>query len=216
MSQVIVFDLDDTLYHEIDFLKSAYRHIAATLAPGHDPQLVYHAMMAAYQRGENAFEHFITRFSPRESIPHLLSVYRGHHPSITLDPDTEHTLRQLSASATLAIITDGRSVTQRNKISALLLGRFFRSDDILISEETGHNKPSVEPFRLLMRRYPDSSYCYVADNTEKDFIAPNQLGWNTICLRDDGQNIHPQRFDLPAHCLPRHVVATLSQILPLL
>ena len=35
-------------------------------------------------------------------------------------------------------------------------------------------------------------YFYIGDNPQKDFITPNELGWTTIGLMDNGQNIHTQ------------------------
>ena len=212
MHQVLVFDLDDTLYKEIDFLKSAYWQIANLVGDEGDPKNVFGEMMKAYYRNDSVFQYFISKFCPHETISHLLEIYRNHHPNISLSPDIAEALANLSSVATLAIITDGRSITQRNKINALRLKHFFHDGDILISEETGYEKPSEVPFRLLMDRYPGSEFSYVGDNTEKDFIAPNKLGWNTVCLRDNGQNIHPQHFDVTANFQPKRIVNSLHEV----
>lgn len=212
MRQVLVFDLDDTLYKEIDFLKSAYWQIANRPGVEGDAKNVFCEMMSAYYRHDNVFQCFISNFCPHETVAHLLDIYRNHQPHISLSSDTAETLERLSSVATLAIITDGRSVTQRNKIAALRLNRFFRDADILISEEIGFEKPSEVPFRLLMDRYPDCEFCYIGDNTAKDFIAPNMLGWNTICLRDNGENIHSQNFDVKVPFLPNSIIGFLSEL----
>lgn len=212
MRQVLVFDLDDTLYKEIDFLKSAFWQIANIVGVEDTPKKVFDEMMDAYYRHDNVFQHFISKFCPHETINHLLDIYRNHQPHISLSSDTAETLECLSSVATLAIITDGRSVTQRNKMAALRLQRFFHDADILISEETGFEKPSEVPFRLLMNRYPGSDFCYIGDNTAKDFIAPNKLGWDTICLRDNGQNTHPQDFDVQVSFLPKSIIESLSKL----
>ena len=212
MRQVLVFDLDDTLYKEIDFLKSAYWQIANRPGVEGDAKNVFCEMMSAYYRHDNVFQCFISNFCPHETVAHLLDIYRNHQPHISLSSDTAETLERLSSVATLAIITDGRSVTQRNKIAALRLNRFFPDADILISEETRYEKPSKQPFRMLMDRYPHSSYSYIGDNTSKDFIAPNKLGWDTICLKDNGQNIHPQDFGLPIIFRPQRIVDSLSEL----
>ena len=47
-----------------------------------------------------------------------------------------------------------------------------------------------------MNRYPEcQNLTYVGDNLKKDFIAPNMLGWLTVCLKDDGRNIHRQEVE---------------------
>ena len=130
------------------------------------------------------------------SVDDLLTMYRRHIPKYQLDEQTQSVLSQLKLSCVLGLITDGRSLTQRNKIKALDLDTFFDEPNVLISEETGFEKPSIEPFLFFMRQYPQCLYYYVGDNPAKDFCAPNRLGWNTICLLDNGQNIHHQNFDL--------------------
>ena len=84
--------------------------------------------------------------------------------------------------------------------------------DILISEETGFEKPSDEPFRHFMERYPSRTYYYIGDNPAKDFVSPNRLSWTTVCLLDDGRNIHPQDFSLSQQMLPQHRISQLSEI----
>jgi putative hydrolase of the HAD superfamily len=56
------------------------------------------------------------------------------------------------------------------------------------------------------------NYYYVGDNTSKDFVAPNRLGWTTICLLDDGRNIHKQDFSLPQDMLPQHKISKIRDI----
>ena len=55
-------------------------------------------------------------------------------------------------------------------------------------------------------------YYYIGDNTKKDFIAPNKLGWETICLRDNGLNIHQQNFNLDSSFLPKYMINNLAEI----
>ena len=50
----IVFDLDDTLFQEVDYLKSAYKEIANLVSPN-SPDHVYKEMFERYQAGENVF-----------------------------------------------------------------------------------------------------------------------------------------------------------------
>lgn len=62
---IVCFDLDDTLYKEIDFLKSAYQEIAGYAAgqcTGSSDSVTilalkaYNRMLNAYSGGQNAFE----------------------------------------------------------------------------------------------------------------------------------------------------------------
>lgn len=184
-------------------MKSAYREIAEYAAEHcrgcSVPVAVlahkaYEAMLAAYHEGQNAFEELNKFLGLELPISNYLYIYRNHKPKIALMEDVVRTLDALKADGTLiGLITDGRIVQQRNKIEALGLSRWIDEEDIVISEEFGSEKPDFANYDYFMKRYPEcQDFTYVGDNLEKDFIAPNALGWMTICLKDDGRNIHRQ------------------------
>ena len=196
----MVFDLDDTLYKEQDYLLSAYREIAerigdrVTRKQGVQEDRIFDQMLRWRQEGENVFQCLIDTYGLDMTVDDLLTVYRSHVPAIRLDEETNHLLDYLHRIAVIGLITDGRSLTQRHKIEALGLSAYMDEENILISEETGHEKPSEVPYRHFMARYPACTYYYVGDNPAKDFSAPDRLGWTSICLLDDGRNIHPQEL----------------------
>ena len=217
-SRVVVFDLDDTLYKEHDYLLSAYREIADRIESCYGLEGIFDRMCQWWQDGENVFQCLIAYCQPSNiqcsmfNVQCLLDLYRSHVPAIRLDEDTKHLLDRLHPHAVLGLITDGRSLTQRHKIDALGLSVYMDEQDILISEETGFEKPSDEPFRHFMERYPSRTYYYIGDNPAKDFVSPNRLGWTTACLLDDGRNVHPQDFSLSQQMLPQHRISQLSEI----
>ena len=113
-------------------------------------------------------------------------------------------------SAGIAILTDGRSISQHMKLKALGLSRF----PSYISEEFGEGKPSSMGFEIIMRDIPAPQYLYVADNPAKDFVAPNRLGWLTIGLKAGPHNVHPQKLEgLPLEYLPSSWISSLSEML---
>ena len=212
-SRVVVFDLDDTLYKERDYLLSAYHEIATLVESRYGaPQGIYDQMFRWWQKGDNVFQHLIDTYKLELTVDDLLSIYRSHVPAIRLDDTVRNLLDRLHLNSVLGIITDGRSMTQRHKIKALGLSAYMKEQDILISEETGYEKPSDEPFRQIMERHPSRTYYYIGDNPAKDFEVPNRLGWTTVCLLDDGRNIHRQDFSLPLQMLPQYKVSQLTEI----
>lgn len=187
--KVVCFDLDDTLYKEIDYLKSAYGEIATYVGY---PELVPQ-MVKWYKEGENVFQKLNQFLCIDTPIEAFLKIYREHYPTITLSDGVEDTLNELKhRGITLGLITDGRSVGQRNKIKALKLDGWFDYENIIISEEFGSEKTDERNFKYFAQKYPGFSFVYVGDNSKKDFIVPNHLGWQTIMLKDDGRNIHKQ------------------------
>jgi putative hydrolase of the HAD superfamily len=190
-----VFDLDDTLFPEIDFLQSGFKAIAAKLAPLIRTD-IYDEMWQRYKNRENVFQWLISQYhvlAPDITIDYLLKQYREHIPDIALNRDAAKLLKHLAKlSIPAGLITDGRSATQRNKLKALHLENYF--SDIIISEEFGSEKPDERNYRYFQNKYPDCEFYFFGDNMSKDFIAPARLGWITICLKNTGTHIHAQTF----------------------
>ena len=222
---IVVFDLDDTLYKEIDFLKSGYKKVArmVEMRYGLDSRLIYDRLLSWYFKGENAFERLNEEFGLDNPINDYLNIYRYHHPSIVLSEETKSTLNDLkSKGIPLGIISDGREITQKQKIEALGLEEWVDWDKVLINENTKYFKPSHWSFdRMMLHCYEhyfgtDLKFYYVGDNPKKDFLAPNQLGWETLCLLDDGKNIHPQDFSMPKEYLPKVQIRNVKELINLI
>lgn len=199
---IIGFDLDDTLYEERDFAISGYRAAALRLneLTDCDVEQCVCVMTEALDSRDNPFDALQATMPDRPlPLPQMLEAYRNHKPDIHLDALVIDTLQTMHLHHTLCLITDGRSLTQRNKIRALGLERYFSADDILISEETGADKRLADNFLAMERRYPNQRYVYVGDNPKKDFFHPNQLGWATVIVNDHGHNIHRQTSVDAAH-----------------
>jgi putative hydrolase of the HAD superfamily len=216
----VIFDLDDTLYKEIDYLKSAYKEIALIIAEKSSDSIIakniYKDLCAFYSQKKDAFSEVIKKYALKNILKEeLLNIYRNHYPSIKLDIENENILKELKIKGyKLGLITDGRSIQQRNKMKALDIEKYF--EYILISEEFGSEKPNSANFNHFVDLLGESSFFYVADNVSKDFIAPNKMGWKTICLLDNGKNIHKQNFEISEAYIPHFKIQNLKEILNLI
>ena len=217
--KVFVFDLDDALYKEVDYVKSAFQYIAHRLADSLSDvsdAAIYDTLWSVFMDGGDAFGEVIRQYGVKTyTKADLLDWYRYHKPSLTLDANVRETLNFLkSQGADLAIITDGRQLTQQNKIEALGLTTYMSA--VIINDNPRHLKPHKYSYRHMEKQFvPDCEFCYVGDNTSKDFMVPNSLGWRTVCLLDDGRNIHKQSFE-EDYCKPQYCVTKMSEILDLL
>ncbi len=208
-SKAIVFDLDDTLYNEIEYLKSAYFEIAHHLDPkGWKP--LYSRMFSLYRSREDVFAYLSGEYKTDKDL--LIQRYREHKPNIHLFPGALSLLQSIKKNnGKVGIITDGRSLTQRNKIRALGIDNVV--DHIVVSEEIGTEKPHRRNYEALSENLPAREYVYVGDNLKKDFLTPNQLGWTTIGLIDNGLNIHKDGFRfMKKGYLPHAFVRSLEEI----
>lgn len=198
---VIAFDLDDTLYFEHDFLESGLKAVAHELQrqgilESHEAVRILHSKPTPAECID-ALVDVINHLHGEGyiTVAEILRIYRSHFPSIALRDGTVTLLRELQRlRIRIALITDGRSETQRNKIRALGLDDYVNPDFIIISEETGADKASPLPFERLAALCPEEdSFVYIGDNPAKDFHWPNEMGWTTIQIdNQEGAAIHPQ------------------------
>lgn len=204
---VLVFDLDDTLSQERNYLVSAYQEVAELIGRSD----LGPTMVSWYDNKEkDVFGRLLKETGSSVDKAELVSCYREHQPRIALQPATLALLLLLKKREhPLGLLTDGRSVTQRSKIKALGLDEII--EEIVISEEFGSEKPNLANYQHFEDCFPGRDYAYIGDNLKKDFVTPKSLGWTTVCLLDSGHNIHPQNFeDWPESHLPQYRLKRLA------
>ncbi len=203
---VFVFDLDDTLYSERDFEKSGIEFVYQYF------NIKHFELETILNNRKNWIEQIIIGSNNQISLQMVLDIYRKHFPIIPLYKDAKVFLEKLlSQGNEMSLITDGRSITQRNKLKALGIDSYFKN--IIISEEINSEKPSEYNFKMVMNNNDSENYIYIADNPNKDFVTPNKLGWTSICLLDRGQNVHKQNFNISSEYLPLFLINSFEEII---
>lgn len=181
--EAVVFDLDDTLYPEKEYVAGGFRQIGAYFSqvPHMEAQL-----WAAFARQEPAIDAALRQAGcfTEENLQQCLTLYRNHIPDIHLYPQAQVLLKQICQSGRkLGLITDGRPAGQWAKIECLGLGKWMNR--IMITDELGgvaFRKPNPAAFVRMQQALgvPFSAMAYVADNPAKDFLAPEALGMRSI------------------------------------
>ncbi len=188
--RALVFDLDDTLYAEREFVLSGFSAVAKWLRDNKRVAGFESLAAEALHRGLRGriFDDALTQLGidPQPSlISTLVQVYRDHIPVLTLYDDARHALDRFRPAAKLGIITDGFLQTQRNKVRAL--GLWPLVDAIVFSDQWGRDKwkPHPLPYESLASQLACCGVqcTYIADNPAKDFIGARLLGWHTIRIR---------------------------------
>lgn len=193
MNRLLVFDLDDTLYLERDFVRSGFRAVAAHVRGALGLRGFFAAAWRRFEAGERGtvFDAVLAEkgFIPTPRlVRELVRVYRSHDPHVRLCGDARRFLRRPPARTTLAIVTDGPPIAQRSKVRALGLTRLVSA--VVLTGRWGprYAKPHPRAFRALQRRFhvPGNACTYVGDNPRKDFEGPRSLGWMVVRLRRPG------------------------------
>jgi putative hydrolase of the HAD superfamily len=213
---VLVFDLDDTLYsercYEASGIAAAWKQLIEL-----SPQIKLHTSLESLLRNRKHWIEIILNIEKKDSKidkEYLLTIFRNHYPEIELYKDSTNLLSFLvENSAKLAMITDGRSVSQRLKLKALNIEQFF--NPICISEEIGSNKPNKSSYEFIEKKFEGYKYIYIGDNPKKDFVTPNKLGWYTYGLKDRGSNVHPQNIQINDPSFqPSYWLNSLDELIP--
>jgi putative hydrolase of the HAD superfamily len=224
MIRTVVFDLDDTLYDELDYCRSGFKAVAGYLSNMVDvlsPEEIFDSLWKQFTAGNHtktfnaALDDFGLKYDDR-LIEKLIENYRTHKPEIKLPPDSAKVLQQLSKKYTLALLTDGFLPAQQLKVQALKIEKYFKC--IIYTEQLGRQiwKPSPVGFEKLMQALSvkPKNIAYVADNEEKDFIAPNKLGFLTIQITRPAR-MHTLTSDTP-NASAQHVIREITQLPALL
>lgn len=183
-----VFDIDDTLYLERDYVCSGFQTVGEWVARWFQVADFGERCWCKFAAGQrrSIFDSVLGECGIRstpELISALVSLYRTHVPRIALAPDV---LDVLNAFAPIAIISDGPMVAQSRKVEALRLATY--ASPIVLTETLGpeFSKPHPAAFEYVMEQRPADGYIYIADNPLKDFTAPKQLRWFTARIRRPG------------------------------
>ena len=177
----VIFDLDDTLYSEKEYVRSGYKAVSDYLGGGYEEKL-----WAYFENKQPAIDALLKELGRENEKEKVLNAYRFHKPAIHLYDGVLEEIKALTAKGKrVGIITDGRPEGQRNKLAALGLDELIGEENIIITDELGgvqFRKPCDIAFRILAQRWKLSydEIVYVGDNTAKDFQAPAQLGMKHI------------------------------------
>ncbi len=183
---IYIFDLDDTLYDERQYVESGLRAVARLAATRWqlDENSSYHTLLQLLDtRGRGRiFDDWLAQhnLASKANIKACVSGYRLHQPQISM-PDEHHKLLQ-QLPKPLYLVTDGNKIVQQKKIQALGIAHFFKR--VFITHRFGikHAKPSTYCFELIKKAEECEwkDMVYIGDNPAKDFVNLNTLGIQTV------------------------------------
>lgn len=176
-----IFDLDDTLYGEKDYVRSGFKAIEKHLQNNCN---VFEILWEAFTQNKKPIDQLVKQLGIEEQKQELLNIYRSHQPDINFYPGVDEMLSYLRGKGKkIGVITDGRPNGQRAKINSLCLDAYV--DEIIITDELAGNgdvrwvrKPNKISFDLMKMRFNANvnEMIYIGDNYRKDVIAAKSAG----------------------------------------
>ncbi|WLR61519.1 HAD family hydrolase [Guptibacillus hwajinpoensis] len=209
MIKAVIFDLDDTLVSEYQYIESGYSHISQLLSSrlNKDSKSINALLEDLFnQNTQNVFNRLYDLLEiqyTNEMIMDLVEEYRNHEPAIDFYDDVLPCLYDLKLQEIkTGIITNGYAKAQNLKLR--VVKGFDHFDEIIIADELGKEywKPHPKPYEMMSKKLnmAYSEMVYVGDNESKDFVSPNKLGMKTVHIRrpkgvySDGYHSYGQDF----------------------
>lgn len=218
---IYIFDLDDTLYDERQYVESGFNAVAQ-YASKRWGLSCYESFNQLVQLLDNQgrgriFNDFLAshHIFTQSAVNACINTYRLHQPTLTLPDAHLHLLKQLPAP--LYLVTDGHKIVQQNKVAALGIAPLFKR--VFITHRFGicHAKPSTYCFEKIKKAENCEwrDMVYIGDNPAKDFVNLNKLGMKTIRIRTGVHRdvIATPGYDAHIHIntlteLPQHISRT--------
>lgn len=220
--QAVVFDLDDTLYPERDYVRGGFQAVAtwAERSMRADSGAAFAELWAMFEDGVrgNTFDRWLkTHGHPVEYRAAMMDAYRGHIPQLTPYPDVVPTLGNLRGRVRLGLITEGVRSVQEAKLEALGLRPWFDKVVIFGEDVRSDWKPSRVPFDRWLEGSDVSpeAAVYLADNPAKDFLGARRAGWASIRVRRS-EGLHRDEEPSDPEGLPDAEIHDFQALIPLL
>ena len=123
---------------------------------------------------------------------------------IIIYPDARSVLESMGEKHRLCMITNGPPDWQREKLEKLDITKYF--EEIIVSGEIGHHKPSPKIFNEMTQRMgvDPSEIIYIGNDYWKDIVGANGAGWKTAWVNRQGQEIE--------YVDPTYIIKELSEL----
>lgn len=196
MIKAVVFDLDDTLFLESDYVQTGFACVEEYISKNYLVDVKKGLLYDLFLKDKrNVYDRALDSLGinyTKSDMEKLVEIYHNHIPrGIKLTDGALEVLKHLKTSGyKLGMITDGRPVGQNNKIDCLGIRDLF--DKIIITDDLGieFRKPNEKAFTLMAQtlgvKYEEM--VYIGDNATKDFAVMKKLPIKTI------QFIHHNRI----------------------
>lgn len=190
--KVVVFDLDDTLYNEIEFVYSGFYAVSEYFSKIHNFEKIeifdyMVEILNKFGRGK-VFDLVLKKFNiyNKINLKKAISIYRLHSPNINLPNESIKILEYIkSNNIPIFIVTDGNKVVQSKKAEALKIEKYVNKVYITHRYGKDKSKPSVYCFDKIsqLTNVNYANIVYIGDNINKDFVNIKKMGFKTIRIK---------------------------------
>jgi putative hydrolase of the HAD superfamily len=167
--KLLVFDMDDTIYREIDFLYPVYKKIAVEFFED-DWSLPYEFLCSGFKENgrKYLFDDLLDNFpaiSEGHNVNRCLEIMRGSvfKESLPVFPWFSRFISAVDKPFQLKIITNGHRDQQKNKFSSLAFNRKGIQSQLICADDYG-GKPRSDALTALEGIRKMANVVYVGDS----------------------------------------------------
>ena len=185
----LVFDIDDTLYSQMEPLLTACEFSLGRKLP--DPELFYRIF------GKRSAEMFL--FSESGQAELFQERYKENQSHLHVSGVMTQLLDECEAAGVkMGVITNGPFSHQVQKFHTLGLDKWFTEDQLIVSAGVGVAKPDVQIFRMAEEKWgmePENTFM-IGDSLENDIAGAKNAGWKTIWMNHHRYTV-PEGMEKP-------------------
>jgi putative hydrolase of the HAD superfamily len=189
--RAVIFDLDDTLYPERQFVRGGFAAAARWVAGQANCSADGCAcnLQRLFDRGVrgHTFDIWLAEMGlPPALSAGMVQAYREHRPELALHDDVASAIAHCAqAHLVTGLVSDGYLDVQRRKVASLGLAEMLTT--IVLSDEFGRAfwKPATKPYLAAVERLGvvPRDVVYVGDNPRKDFEGARRSGLRSVRIR---------------------------------
>ena len=220
MLDAIAFDADDTLWHNIQLFVSTETEFKDLLAEYCGPELIERHLFETQTRNLDVFGYGIKGFTlsmietaielsdgrvSGQEVRAIISLGREMLASpIELLEHAENTVRQLSKSHDLILITKGDLFDQESKLARSGLGDCFQHIEIV-------SRKDVETYRTILEKHAivTNRFLMVGDSLRSDIVPVVTMGAHAVHVPFKITWAHEE---VPEQALVRHFFHTIDHL----
>lgn len=195
----IIFDVDDTLYDLMEPFQKAHEELMSDRTNADCEELFKasrtysdEAFYMAREGKISSDEEFIYRIKKtyqdvgvnvsKEEAKKFEERYRYYQNHIHVPETTTKILDYCKENHKIGILTNGTAKNQGKKLKTLGLSKWFKEENMFISDNIGATKPDVMAFKAVqesMNLNPEETW-FIGDTFEVDVIGAKNSNWHVI------------------------------------
>lgn len=197
--KAVIFDFDNTLADRQHAARSLFKKLILEVVNFEDEIEIEHLVQEMITWDEwgtkslsETFKQFCTKYNiDNEKALYMAKQWPLQMPGYTrLYDETIYVLETLKEKYRLAIITNGHSEAQKNKIRSVNIESYF--EEIMVGGDYEYQKPDVRIFNEMCQRLNllPKECLFVGDAFTTDIIGAHRCGMQAVWICSDPKREH--------------------------